>query len=178
MQPLVGLAVDRLRAGSGAAVTGAAAAAAALPLAVAAPGVVGPAVVLAGLGNAVFDVGRGVVSLRRRSGRAGPVGVFVAPGAAGLAAGSPPARPAGPAGRSRRRSWRWPWCLAGPPDAQFEGSRAPFATSAGGPDARPVASATAGGGVIGLLLASSACARYVALTLACRGRATRHSSSC
>lgn len=86
MQPLAGLAADRLCIGRGAAVTGALLTAAALPLALL-PGVIGAAVVVAGLGNAVFHVGGGIVSLRAAPGWAAPVGVFVAPGAAGLAAG-------------------------------------------------------------------------------------------
>lgn len=45
------------------------------------------AVVLAGLGNAVFHLGGGVVSLRLEPGRASLPGLFVAPGAAGLAIG-------------------------------------------------------------------------------------------
>ena len=46
-----------------------------------------PGVVLAGLGNAAFHVGGGVVSLRIAPGKATAPGLFVAPGAAGLAAG-------------------------------------------------------------------------------------------
>lgn len=45
------------------------------------------ALVIAGLGNAVFHLGGGVVSLRLEPGRASLPGLFVAPGAAGLAAG-------------------------------------------------------------------------------------------
>jgi MFS transporter, FSR family, fosmidomycin resistance protein len=86
VQPLVGLAADRLRSGRGAAVAGALLTVAAMPLALPAGGI-GAAVVVAGLGNAVFHVGGGIVSLRAAPGRATPVGVFVAPGAAGLAAG-------------------------------------------------------------------------------------------
>lgn len=86
MQPLVGLAADRLHAGRGTAASGALLTAVAVPLALL-PGATGVAVVLAGLGNAMFHVGGGIVSLTAAPGRAGPVGVFVAPGAAGLAAG-------------------------------------------------------------------------------------------
>ena len=86
LQPLVGLAADRLHVGRGAAVAGALLTVAAMALAVV-PGAIGAAVVVAGLGNAVFHVGGGIVSLRAAPGRATPVGVFVAPGAAGLAAG-------------------------------------------------------------------------------------------
>ena len=46
------------------------------------------AVVLAGIGNALFHVGGGVAVLRMRQGRAWPSGIFVAPGAVGLAAGA------------------------------------------------------------------------------------------
>lgn len=45
------------------------------------------AVILAGLGNAVFHLGGGVVALRLEPGRASLPGLFVAPGAAGLAIG-------------------------------------------------------------------------------------------
>ena len=86
VQPLVGLAADRLRLGRGAAAGGALLTATAAAVALV-PGAIWTAVVLAGLGNAVFHVGGGVVSLRAAPGRAGPVGVFVAPGAAGLAIG-------------------------------------------------------------------------------------------
>lgn len=86
VQPLVGLAADRLRLGRGGAAGGALLTATAAAVAFV-PGAIWTAVVLAGLGNAVFHVGGGVVSLRAAPGRAGPVGVFVAPGAAGLAVG-------------------------------------------------------------------------------------------
>lgn len=46
-----------------------------------------PAIVLAGVGNAVFHLGGGVVALRAEPGRAAIPGLYVAPGAAGLAAG-------------------------------------------------------------------------------------------
>jgi FSR family fosmidomycin resistance protein-like MFS transporter len=45
------------------------------------------AVVLAGLGNAVFHLGGGVIALRAEPGKATIPGLYVAPGAAGLAAG-------------------------------------------------------------------------------------------
>ncbi len=86
VQPLIGLALDRMRLGRGGAAAGALLTAAALPVALA-PGAIWAAVIVAGLGNAVFHVGGGVVSLRAAPGRAAPVGVFVAPGAAGLAIG-------------------------------------------------------------------------------------------
>ncbi len=46
-----------------------------------------PAIVLAGLGNAVFHLGGGVLALQAQPGRATIPGLYVAPGAAGLAAG-------------------------------------------------------------------------------------------
>jgi FSR family fosmidomycin resistance protein-like MFS transporter len=99
VQPLIGLALDGLRLGRGAAAGGALLTAAALPVALV-PGAIWAAVVIAGLGNAVFHVGGGVVSLRAAPGRAAPVGVFVAPGAAGLAIGILAGRAGAPA---------WPW---------------------------------------------------------------------
>ncbi len=82
-QCLVGIAADRLRrhslGASGALVL--VAAGALLPL---------PAVLrvgLLGLGNSVFHVAAGSRTLERSGGKAGPLGVFVAPGAVGLALG-------------------------------------------------------------------------------------------
>jgi FSR family fosmidomycin resistance protein-like MFS transporter len=46
-----------------------------------------PAIVLTGIGNAVFHLGGGVIALRAQPGRATIPGLYVAPGAAGLAAG-------------------------------------------------------------------------------------------
>lgn len=46
-----------------------------------------PAIVLAGVGNAVFHLGGGVIALRAEPGRATIPGLYVAPGAAGLVAG-------------------------------------------------------------------------------------------
>lgn len=43
---------------------------------------------LLGIGNSIFHVGGGTVCLRHFAGRAAPLGVFVAPGALGLAVGS------------------------------------------------------------------------------------------
>ncbi len=51
------------------------------------PGLLWPAVLITGIGNAVFHLGGGVMSLRAEPGRATLPGLFVAPGAAGLAAG-------------------------------------------------------------------------------------------
>lgn len=56
------------------------------------------AVLLAGLGNATFHVGGGVLALRMAPGRATHPGLFVAPGAAGLAAGIAAGRAGLPAG--------------------------------------------------------------------------------
>lgn len=44
--------------------------------------------VVIGLGNSVFHVAAGTVTLKRSGGRAGPLGVFVAPGTVGLAVGT------------------------------------------------------------------------------------------
>lgn len=169
MQPLVGLAADRLRIGRGAAVTGALLTAAALPLALV-PGVIAAAVVVAGLGNAVFHVGGGIVSLRAAPGRAAPVGVFVAPGAAGLAAGILAGKAGAPA---------WPFVaallaltvvLAITRAPRFEGGRqAPF-DEAGDSDVRrpPLRATPATGGMlaVALLLAVVGVRSYVGLTLA------------
>jgi FSR family fosmidomycin resistance protein-like MFS transporter len=87
LQPAFGLAVDRLGAEKPAAVLGALLTAAALPLSFV-PGMVIAGLVLAGLGNAIFHVGGGAVSLRLEPGSASAPGIFVAPGAAGLAAGT------------------------------------------------------------------------------------------
>lgn len=46
------------------------------------------AMIAAGIGNAAFHVGAGALSLHVRPGRATPPGIFVAPGALGLAAGT------------------------------------------------------------------------------------------
>ena len=162
LQPVVGLAVDRLRAGRPAAVAGAAMTAAALGLAAVAPAAIWPAVLLAGLGNAAFHVGGGVVTLRASRGWAGPVGVFVAPGAAGLALGIA----AGKAGAA----W-WPlaaalvvlaavlWTLPAPRfGAPVEGPGARLAPT-------PAGLAAAGAGVLVLLLAVVGMRSLAGLTL-------------
>ena len=87
LQPGFGLLVDRWRAERPAAVIGAAVTAAGVPLSLL-PGMALAGVCVAGLGNAIFHVGGGAVSLRLSPGKATAPGVFVAPGAAGLAAGS------------------------------------------------------------------------------------------
>lgn len=86
IQPLVGIVVDRSDAPRRFAAFGGLLTAAAIPLALA-PRAFFAAVVLAGLGNAVFHVGGGVVSLRFLPGKAWPPALFVAPGAAGVAGG-------------------------------------------------------------------------------------------
>lgn len=87
VQPFVGLALDAGGWTRGAAVAGALATAAAMPIALLPSGAF-PAVVLAGVGNAVFHVGGGIVGFRATPGRALGPGVFVAPGAAGLTLGT------------------------------------------------------------------------------------------
>jgi MFS transporter, FSR family, fosmidomycin resistance protein len=87
LQPLAGLLVDRGWAARAAAITGACLTAVAVPLSLV-PGMMLAATVLAGLGNAAFHAGGGVASLRMTPGRASAPGIFVAPGAAGLAAGA------------------------------------------------------------------------------------------
>ena len=86
VQPLVGLGADRLGAARGAAAVGALTTAAAVPASLLSHGLA-VAIVLAGLGNAVFHIGGGIVSLTAARGRATPPGIFVAPGAAGVAWG-------------------------------------------------------------------------------------------
>ena len=82
-QCLVGIAADRLRKHGIFAVAAllTVAAGAMLPL----PAVL--RVCVLGLGNSVFHVAAGARTLERSGGRAGPLGVFVAPGAVGLALG-------------------------------------------------------------------------------------------
>ena len=97
VQPLIGLGADRLRAvrplaaGGGALTTAVAVAVAGIP------GAAFVAVAALGLGNAVFHVGGGVLSLKAAPGKATPLGVFVAPGAAGVVAGTLVGRAGGPA---------------------------------------------------------------------------------
>ena len=80
-QCLVGIAADRLRKHSLFAVASllAVAAGAVLPL----PAIL--RVCVLGLGNSVFHVAAGARTLERSGGKAGPLGLFVAPGAVGLA---------------------------------------------------------------------------------------------
>ena len=95
LQPILGLAIDRLDAPRAAGVVGCLVTAAAVPLALSAHLVL-PALVIAGLGNAVFHLGGGIVSLRHSPGKATAPGIFVAPGAAGLFIGAAVARAGGP----------------------------------------------------------------------------------
>ena len=169
MQPLVGLAADRLRLGRGAAVSGALLTAAALPLALV-PGGIAAAVVVAGLGNAVFHVGGGIVSLKAAPGRAAPIGVFVAPGAAGLAAGILAGKAGGPG---------WPFAaallalavvLAVAPAPRLAAGRPAAPLASDGADflrqAPRSALAAAGMGAVALLLVVIGVRSYVGLTLA------------
>ena len=83
-QCLVGLAADRLRRQG---------AAAAASMALVAAGFLLPLpallrICLIGAGNSLFHVAGGVMTLTRSGGRAGPLGVFVAPGAVGLTLGT------------------------------------------------------------------------------------------
>ena len=82
-QCLVGLAADRIRKHGLFAVAAllTVAAGAAIPL----PAVLRVCVI--GMGNSVFHVAAGARTLERSGGRAGPLGLFVAPGAVGLALG-------------------------------------------------------------------------------------------
>lgn len=159
VQPLIGIAADRLRLGRSAAAAGALLTAAAMAAA-AVPAAIWAAVVLAGLGNAVFHVGGGVVSLRAAPGRAGPVGVFVAPGAAGLALGIAAGKAGAPA---------WPFAAAlvtlavaltllPAPVIRTRYRRPPRA-------AAPASLATAGMAIVLLLLAVVGVRSLVGLTL-------------
>lgn len=94
-QPLIGVALDRrarpeIAGAIGGAVTAACVALLALG---AAPMVLA---LVAGLGNAFLHVGCGIRILRASPGRAGAAGLFVAPGAAGLAIGVAMGRAGGP----------------------------------------------------------------------------------
>jgi MFS transporter, FSR family, fosmidomycin resistance protein len=95
VQPMIGLGADHFRVARSLAAGGALAITVAVGVA-RIPGVVFPAVAVLGLGNAVFHVGGGVLSLKAAPGRATPLGVFVAPGAAGVVAGTLVGRAGGP----------------------------------------------------------------------------------
>jgi len=81
IQPLLGYGIDRLRCSKGAAVAGCLLMLGALLLA----DLPREAVILAGMGNALFHLGGGVAILRLFPGKAWPLGVFVGPGALGIA---------------------------------------------------------------------------------------------
>jgi MFS transporter, FSR family, fosmidomycin resistance protein len=95
VQPVIGMSADRFGRARGFAAGGAVATAAGLGIA-ALPHAVFVAVAVLGLGNAAFHVGGGVLSLKAAPGRATPLGVFVAPGAAGVVAGTLVGRAGGP----------------------------------------------------------------------------------
>lgn len=86
-QSFLGFAADVTRSYGRMAVWGALVVAGGLALALV-PGALPVAVVVAGLGNAAFHVGAGVLSLKATPGKALAPGLFVAPGAAGLALGT------------------------------------------------------------------------------------------
>ncbi|MFH0863158.1 MAG: hypothetical protein V1875_09050 [Candidatus Altiarchaeota archaeon] len=83
-QVFFGYAVDELRAPRQAALAGLVLSASAVAVTAYSPLAV---VLLAGVGNSLFHVGAGGISLNLSPGRASAPGVFVAPGAAGLALG-------------------------------------------------------------------------------------------
>jgi FSR family fosmidomycin resistance protein-like MFS transporter len=159
LQPLIGLAADSRRLGRGGAAAGALLTAVAPALALV-PGAIWVAVVLAGLGNAVFHVGGGIVSLRAAPGRAGPVGVFVAPGAAGLAIGIFAGKAGAPV---------WPWVAAllvlAVAIALLPAPR--LGAGARGPEHPPVPVSLAGAGlaVVALLLVVVGVRAFIGLTL-------------
>ena len=83
-QCVVGLAADRLRRQGWAAA--AAMALVVLGFALPLPSLI--RVILIGAGNSLFHVAGGIMTLERSGGKAGPLGVFVAPGAIGLTLGT------------------------------------------------------------------------------------------
>lgn len=92
LQPFVGLLADRVKRPRGTAAAGCACVAgAALALFCYRPGTFALLpwiiVALAGVGNAVFHVGAGIICLNLKPGHAGPAGIYVAPGAIGLSLG-------------------------------------------------------------------------------------------
>jgi MFS transporter, FSR family, fosmidomycin resistance protein len=95
VQPIVGVSADRFGGARGFAAAGALATATGLGIA-ALPHAAFAAVAVLGLGNAAFHVGGGVLSLKAAPGRATPLGLFVAPGAAGVVAGTLVGRAGGP----------------------------------------------------------------------------------
>jgi hypothetical protein len=95
LQPVVGAIVDRLGSGRVTAISGACLTAAAVGVALL-PDLAWPALICAALGNAAFHVGGGIICLSALPGRAAAAGMFVAPGAAGLAVGVAIGRAGGP----------------------------------------------------------------------------------
>jgi MFS transporter, FSR family, fosmidomycin resistance protein len=87
IQPFIGVVADRVKRDRLVAVTGAVLTATAALVAPAAGGLI-PSIALVGLGNSVFHVGAGALSLQLTPARASGPAIFVAPGAAGLALGS------------------------------------------------------------------------------------------
>ena len=85
LQAAIGPLVDVLRAPRTAAIVGTALAFAALMLLDRVPA--SAVVVTAGIGNALFHLGGGAIALELAPGKSAPSGVFVAPGALGLAVG-------------------------------------------------------------------------------------------
>ncbi|MCC6159251.1 MAG: hypothetical protein IT350_14470 [Deltaproteobacteria bacterium] len=84
-QAPLGLLIDRFRIWRATALVGIALSAASMLFLTSGPNA---AMILAGVGNAAFHVGAGALSLHVHPGRATPPGVFIAPGALGLAAGT------------------------------------------------------------------------------------------
>ncbi len=84
-QPIFGFAADSFRAPRFAAVGGCALAAAAAGMAASFPTA---AIIAAGLGNAAFHVGGGTIALSLDPGKAAAPGIYVAPGALGVLAGT------------------------------------------------------------------------------------------
>jgi FSR family fosmidomycin resistance protein-like MFS transporter len=80
----LGALVDRFKASRAAAIAGLVLAAAAV---LCAPYSAVATMIVAGVGNALFHLGAGASVLRSSEGRAAPAGIFVAPGALGLALG-------------------------------------------------------------------------------------------
>jgi len=175
VQPLLGLAVDRGSWARGGAVAGAALTAAGLTAAAAWPQALAPAIAAAGLGNALFHIGGGVLSLRVQPGRATAPGLFVAPGAAGVAVGILAGRAGAPAwpfvaavALLTTALWfAWPALGGAPRSARAARAvPAPRSTSVAGPALPPAASPRLGFAVaVALLLLVVALRSFVGLDL-------------
>jgi FSR family fosmidomycin resistance protein-like MFS transporter len=100
-QAFLGSIVDTLHAPRLSAVLGCALTAGATPAAPFSPLL---AVCIAGIGNSLFHVGGGAICLTIAPGRAAPAGLFVAPGAVGLALGM--------SSTAARPGTTWPWAAA------------------------------------------------------------------